>query len=139
MAKIKLKSGASIDHGQMSIPRNSPLHPRAGAPKNFEIANREHGVHLSDCEIGVIGAHKGHQPDPKAGHGVPVHGGMHFRERGQFTAGISKTQANHPLDDDSKLVTSPGVPVGPPGGVTSYHKYPPIEALNGHLPEKTKG
>ena len=119
---VKLANGARMNHGQMippapaawrrsraHVPTDSDLHPRNGAPKNFPIAQREHGIHSEDrIAPAVVGAHPGFHPDPKAGHGVPVHDGMHFRDgAGKLQVGISKTQAANPLDDE-KMVTAPG-------------------------------
>ena len=46
---------------------------------------------------------------PKHGIGpIPIHNGQYFLRNGQLIAGISKTQAMHPLDD-SKMVHQPTV------------------------------
>lgn len=45
---------------------------------------------------------------PKRFDSLIPHGGMHFREHGQLNAGISRTQAAHPLDDE-KIVHDPRV------------------------------
>jgi hypothetical protein len=93
-----------------SLDRNSPLHPRNGKPKNFQIADNvaaAHGVFPSDVAKGVLGAHKGHHPDPADGHGVPVHPGMLHVNRGTITAGISKTQKAFDDEPNTPLPTSP--------------------------------
>jgi hypothetical protein len=46
---------------------------------------------------------------PKKGLGpINTHGGMFYLRHGQLIAGISRTQAQHPLDD-SKMVHQPTV------------------------------
>jgi hypothetical protein len=37
---------------------------------------------------------------PKRGGPIPVHGGMYYLRNSQLIAGISRTQAMHPLDDE---------------------------------------
>jgi len=150
MTKIDLKSGATLNgHGQMIIPgrpksldRNSPLHPRNGAPKNFQIADNvahAHGVHPSDIEKNVIGAHRGHHPNPAAG--IAVHPGMlHVTRDGSVITGISKTQKAFDDEPNSKLILRNDTPEDDHNRPlpVSYHKYPPIAALNGRLPDKIR-
>ncbi|SHG10446.1 hypothetical protein [Bradyrhizobium erythrophlei] len=107
--KIKLKGGATMQNGQIAVPGSRPNSApkglaRDGKPKNFQIANRDHGVHASDIAKGVIGGHRGHHPDASAGHGVPVHSGMMHSHKGTMVAGISRTQAHDP-QDDARLAT----------------------------------
>jgi hypothetical protein len=148
MSKIDLKH-AVIQHGQAIIPgrpksldRNSPLHPRNGKSKNFQIADNvagAHGVHPSDIEKGVIGAHKGHHPDASMGHGVPVHPSMLHVNRGTITAGISKTQKALNDEPNAMLPTSPkGAVFDEMNHEMPHHimQTPGVRGLSGALPAK---
>jgi len=102
---IAPRTRADLGH----IPAGSRQHPRAGAPKAFPIAAREHGIHPEDRDPAcrVVGAHPGHQPS--ADHpSVEIHPGMMHRDgSGKFQGGITSTQANHPVDDEL-MITAPG-------------------------------
>jgi hypothetical protein len=104
-----IKHGMAIVPGSRSLDKTSPLHPRNGAPKNFTVGHvaTAHGVHPSDIEKDVIGAHKGHLPDASLGHGIPVHPGMLHVNRGVITAGISKTQKAFDDEPNVPLPTTP--------------------------------
>jgi len=103
-SKIDLKN-AVIKHGMMIIPGHKPNSaPKSNGmkigrdgrvPKKFALADREHGV-VSGPVIGA-GIGLSVHPDPKISE--PIHSGMHFRERKQLNAGISRTQVVSPTDD----------------------------------------
>lgn len=153
MSKIDLKT-ATVCNGMMIVPgsrpnsldKTSPLHPRNGAPKNFAVADREHGFIKHDRDIGVVGASHGmgHHPDASMGHGVPVHPGMLHVNKGTVTAGISKTQKAFDDEPNSKLILrdhaadAAELETAKRDRSGSYHKYPPIAALNGRLPATIK-
>lgn len=101
MTKILDLKNAKIQHGMMIIPGAKPnTAPKGFArdgsrPKKMHLFDRDHGVHPAE----VVGGHL-HQPSADITT-VPVHDGMKFKEGGQLNAGISRTQAKSPTDDEA--------------------------------------
>lgn len=153
---IRLAGGAVLRHGQIinstpgarpnSAPKDSPYRRASAKPKNFQLADREVGCNAHDIEIGVIGASHGMNHHPDGSHSrVEIHPGMHFREGGKFNAGISRTQANSPTDDEknSKLLFRDAAAdkaqldrAKLDRTTGEYRKYPGVEQLRGRLPDK---
>jgi hypothetical protein len=84
MAKIKLKNGISMNHGQMCIPATSPLHSRNGKGKRPDKLTPGYGmrdVSATGHGLAFVGGKRplDDEPNDKSflnGKTVPIHNGM---------------------------------------------------------------